>query len=125
MEHQKIIDTFETYHPTAASGVVEVVPSRMLLYCCPRRSPFFLVLLASQHGPRRDDDGDCKNVVAPWWVTRLVEHFGSFGVWFFGGREKSLSSRHQRGDACGCRPSFLKGVGCTSSLFLVAYQGKP
>jgi hypothetical protein len=33
------------------------------------------------------------------------------GVWFFGGQEKSLSSRHRRGGTCGCRYSFLKGVG--------------
>jgi hypothetical protein len=78
----------------AASGrlppmVVEVVPNRLLLYCCPRRSSFFSVLLASQHGPRRDDDGDCKAAGARRWVASLVEHFGSFGVWFLGGREKS------------------------------------
>uniref|UniRef100_A0ACD5U3L0 Uncharacterized protein n=1 Tax=Avena sativa TaxID=4498 RepID=A0ACD5U3L0_AVESA len=43
---------------------------------------------------------------------------------WFGGRERSLSSWHQRGDICECRRSFLKGAGCTSSPLPVAYRWK-
>jgi len=53
------------------------------------------------------------------------ERFGLSETWFFGGWEKSLPFWHRRGDASECHPSFLRGVGCTSSPFLGAYRGKP
>jgi hypothetical protein len=54
-------------------------------YCIvtPRWSPFFLVLSASLHEPHE----------TTMVIVRLVDRFGA-AVWFFGGREKSMSSQH-------------------------------
>ena len=43
----------------------------------------------------------------------------------FWGQEKSLSFGHRRDDVSECYPSFLRGVGRTSSPLLGAYRGNP
>jgi hypothetical protein len=53
---------------------------------------------------------------ARWIVLRC----GFLGV----GRNPCRFGRHRRGDACGRRPSFFKGVGFTPYLLPSAYQEK-
>ena len=41
------------------------------------------------------------------------------------GKNPCQPSRHRRGGACGCRRTFLKGVGGYPACLLATYQGKP
>jgi hypothetical protein len=66
----------------------------------------------------------------PWWRVLMSGMLSGArrSVWVVGlvdRRNPCRHVRHRRGDACGCRLSFLKGVRCASSPIPSAYRGKP
>ncbi|KAE8782743.1 hypothetical protein D1007_43896 [Hordeum vulgare] len=58
-------------------------------------------------------------------VVGLVAGSRAFEVKVGIGGNLCQPGRHRRGDACGCRRTFLEGVGGDPSSCLVTYQGKP
>ena len=107
---------------------VEVVPSRRSSCGCSRGRyllslPPGLVLAAPVR--RRCWFGDRGGI--GWWAADWLVHYGGSGVVVVVGigRNPWRLARFRRGDACGRRRTFLKGVGYTPSPLPSAYRGKP
>jgi hypothetical protein len=81
--------------------------------------------------PRIICHGETSMMIArPWWRVLVGDMFGGArwivrGCGYFGdGRNPSWLGWHRRGDACGRRHSFLKGVGYTPSPLPSVYREK-